>query len=77
MDLGRLQNAESTGTDKWIELGAGQADNFDVGAGVTFWDAQNGSHAGRNHRSSITAVDPSGSRIKVDELFLANASIRH
>jgi hypothetical protein len=69
--LGRLQNSESTGTDKWIELGAGQADNFDVGAGVTFWDAQNGSHAGRNHRSLITAVDPSGSRIKVDQLYLA------
>jgi hypothetical protein len=69
--LGRLQSAVTTGVDKTIQLASGEAANFSVGAGVSFWDYQNSSHAGRNHRSLITEVNPSADTITVDEVYVA------
>ena len=69
--IGRVQGAVTTGTDKVIQLGTGQAANFSIGAGVSFLDAQNSSFAGRNHRSLITDINPSADTITVDEVYLA------
>jgi hypothetical protein len=72
--LGRLTQSVTTGTDKVIQLGSGQADNFSIGAMVSFFDTQNDSHAGRSHRSTITDITPSADTITVDEVFVAMQS---
>lgn len=69
--LGRLQQAVTTGTDKVIQLGSGEASNFSIGAGVSFFDKQNTSFAGRNHRSLITDINPSADTITVDQVYVA------
>lgn len=72
--LGKLQSSVTTGTDKVLQLGSGQAANFSIGAGISLWDAQNSSHAGRSHRSLITDVNPSADTITVDQIYVAMQS---